>query len=155
MEINIARKIAWSFHRTTGVEFEELLSEACLAYCEAEVDPNYDPRKSAMTTFAYYKMHSHLKNYIKKQYHDEQVNDRAELTPEQEVEFKDTIESLTDEAKFVCEQILKSPHEFLSEGAPRKCQSKLKTYLRQSGFTWEQIRNSFKEIKNAINEPAQ
>ncbi len=34
IEFNIINKLAWSFHNTTGIEFEELKSEATLAYME-------------------------------------------------------------------------------------------------------------------------
>ena len=38
IEFNLIRKISWSFHYTTGVDYDELYAEASLAYCEAMND---------------------------------------------------------------------------------------------------------------------
>ena len=35
MELNIVRKVVWSYARSTGLDFDELCSEAYLAYLEA------------------------------------------------------------------------------------------------------------------------
>lgn len=60
--LNLIRKIAWSFFYTTGLEYEDLFSEACLAYCECV--KKYDKNKSKITTFAHIHIRNHLINYI-------------------------------------------------------------------------------------------
>jgi RNA polymerase sigma factor (sigma-70 family) len=63
--LNLIKSVAWSFHQTTGVRMDELISEATLAYLEA--CRTHDPEKSKVTTWAYYHMRSRLIDFIKKE----------------------------------------------------------------------------------------
>lgn len=52
IQTDLINERAWSFHRTTGIEFEELQAQAALAYLEASAV--FDDNKGAkLTTFAY------------------------------------------------------------------------------------------------------
>jgi DNA-directed RNA polymerase specialized sigma24 family protein len=63
--LNLIRKITWSFHKTTGLDWDDLFSEAVESYFRAM--EHYDAEKSGITTFvSIYITHS-LVNYIKKQ----------------------------------------------------------------------------------------
>jgi len=46
------KRIAWSFHHTTGLDYDELYAEACLAYCEASKTFNSE-KYQKLTTYAY------------------------------------------------------------------------------------------------------
>ena len=62
--INLIRKIAWSFHKTTRIDWDDLFSEAVECYFKGlEV---YDPKKSAITTFMYQYITNGLINYVNK-----------------------------------------------------------------------------------------
>jgi len=63
--INLIRKIAWSFHKSTHLEFDDLFQEAAIAYHVAL--KSYDPAKGKITTFATHCILSHLKNYTRKE----------------------------------------------------------------------------------------
>jgi hypothetical protein len=63
--INLIRKIAWSFHHTTGLDWDDLFQEAALAYLEGF--KSYNPNKGALSTHMWIIMSSHLKNYLKKE----------------------------------------------------------------------------------------
>lgn len=59
-------KIAWSFQKTTGLDFQELHSEAQLAYCEAVNSFNSD-KGVKLSTWIYTCIQHHLINYIKQE----------------------------------------------------------------------------------------
>lgn len=151
MEINMARKMAWSFHKSTGIDYEELFSEACLAYCQAEADPNYNPYKAAITTFAWQRMRDHLRTYIKKEYHDVHLGPDNQNDPYEEIEFKDEVNNLSDEAKTICKMIFQSPHEYLDLSSVH-ARGKIKDQLREAGWSWCKIWNSFREIKSTLSQ---
>jgi hypothetical protein len=65
MHLNLLRKLAWSFHFTTGMDREELFSEASLAYCEAM--QNYDSKKGRSSTYMWNCVKSHLLNVVKRE----------------------------------------------------------------------------------------
>lgn len=63
--IDLIRKLAWIFYRKTDIEFDELFSEAALAYAEAL--NNFDPtHNTKLTSYAYRCMYNHLINTCKK-----------------------------------------------------------------------------------------
>ena len=64
-DINLIRKIAWSFHKSTGLDWDDLFQEAALAYLEAL--QSYDKRKGKLSTHAWHCIVSRLKNYWKKE----------------------------------------------------------------------------------------
>jgi len=63
--INLLRKIAWSFHQSTGLDWDDLFQEAYIAYDKAL--RTYDPTRGKITTHVWYCVHSHLKNYLKEE----------------------------------------------------------------------------------------
>ncbi len=51
--MKLIRSIAWSFHFTTGISFEDLYSECCLLYCKGMRFYNVKDRRAKRTTFLY------------------------------------------------------------------------------------------------------
>lgn len=64
-DINLIRKMAWSFSKTTNAEYEELLSEAAIAYLEAL--ESYDPSKSKLSTWTWRIMRNRLADFTAKE----------------------------------------------------------------------------------------
>ena len=158
MEINLVRKIAWSFHRTTGIEFDDLFSEACIAYLQAE-EQFIANGKGKKTTFLYQAMRNHLswKYGTNKSVQEIQPDDFFEpsypRTPLDDVEFKDQIEHLPKEARTICSMILSSPDEY-TELAINEVRGVLRQQLREKGWTWSQIWKGFREVKMFLNSTA-
>lgn len=164
--INLIRRAAWSFHRTTNVDYDELFSEASLAYmvCLERKDRAYDPSKSSFNTWAYQCMTLWLITYCNKLKANPETDDLDamleqeilagnECSPEQIVEFHSELNTLSDEAKAVCKAIFESPMEFLSH-APKLSRGKVKEYLREQGWSWSSIWKTFSEIKLFLNKTA-
>lgn len=63
--LNLLRKIAWSFYATTGIDWQELFSEAALAYCKAL--KSYNPNRGRITTHLWNCVKSELINFIKEE----------------------------------------------------------------------------------------
>ncbi len=148
-DLNLIRKIAWSYARTTGLEFEELFSVAAIGYTEAL--NSFDPSKSCFSTWAWINMSHQLNDFLLKQPTDDLIDKKEPSSPEQEFSFKESIQSLSQEAQQVCKMIFESPAEYISH-APKLSRGKIKDELREKGWSWSQIWRSFKEIKSILNE---
>lgn len=192
MNIAHARKLAWSFNMTTGIEWEELFSEACLEGVRAENDPRFDPLRAKRDTFVYMRMRNRLKNYVKKclnkGIHDHAACSKAPqdvgesasaaykrseihavtsgtaaeddegdcldpweaiptvITPESSATLMDDIRALSKTAQDAFELMLETPGEFMALGN-RYGRGELKKRLRQRGYSWPQIRQAYRELK--------
>lgn len=63
---DMIRKLAWSFHKSTGVDYKELFSEACLAYCESL--RSFNPLKGCkQTTHAWTVIQNQLCDFVKQE----------------------------------------------------------------------------------------
>ncbi len=151
--INLVRKVAWSFHKTTGVEWEELFSEACLAFVLSL--RSYNPKKGKLSTHIQTCVTNQLINFTK-QYHniipssdllDEDTfycQENVTITP-----FFETLSSLSEEAQYVCNMILSSPEEFLEE-SKKLARRHIIDKLRKKGWSWPKIWRCFREIKATL-----
>ena len=159
-DIGLIQKIAWSFHKTTGLPVDDLIGEASLAYVLNL--PNYDPERGKISTYMYPRIRCHLIDYCKDQIqhkHDPLLDDlednRAEadtVTASQEDRtlFKSALKNGSEEVKYLAWMIFQSPGEFLGYGG----RGKVKDKLREHGWTWSQIWKAFGEIKDLLNETA-
>lgn len=65
--INLVRKLAWQFHRTNNIEFDELYSIGCLALCIGV--KTYKKDKGAKpSTYLYTVVRNSMLDYIEKRY---------------------------------------------------------------------------------------
>jgi len=156
--IGLIRKIAWSFHNSTGEDWNDLFQEASLAYCEAL--QKYNPKKGKITTYMWWCISSHLVNYLHLQYrqngHIECIEDlRAVDRP---VESVSLFGSLSKEAKEIANMVLSSP-EALDGLSPQLIKNNIIRILlkqkRWSRFTkkWAtfKIKARFRELKIAVS----
>jgi DNA-directed RNA polymerase specialized sigma24 family protein len=63
--IKLLKKLAWDWHKRTGLDVDDLFQEAALAWCEAQRGYNSDRGKP--TTYLWHVVDSRLKNYIKQE----------------------------------------------------------------------------------------
>jgi len=171
LQIDMARKLAWSFSRTTGLEFEDLFQEACLAYMWALNDERYDPSKSKFTSFAYMKMRNWLSDYAESQYRARDLNlegmlaesseeDSAfaledllpsdEAGPEHALAFAEELGELSPEAKEICRMVMEEPSEYAQLGK-RAGRGRVKDELRAKGWTWDRIWDGLRQAKAFAN----
>jgi hypothetical protein len=113
--INLLRKIAWNFHKSTGLDWDDLFSEAVNAYYQVLDD--YEPSKGKITTFLWIGVSNGLKNYLKKQKGIEEPLTSLEdggvyyLPANNPIPFW---ESLTQEAQGIANMILTYANTFIN-----------------------------------------
>lgn len=100
------QRIAWSFYRTTGIEFNELYSEANLSYCKAL--EKYDDTKSTLITFLYTCIKNDLIDFCKRELKEKEKKNNFKNHIDRTSVNTNIIE-LTKEAKEVLKIILEAP----------------------------------------------
>ena len=159
-DMKLIQKIAWSFHRTTGLPFDDLVGEASLAY--AENLHKYNPDIAKLSTFMYTRIQHKLIDYCAKQRHhqhdsvlddlenDQAIADTTTASQENRTLFKSALKDRSEEMKYLAWMIFQSPGEFLGYGG----KGRVKDKLRECGWTWGQIWSAFGEVKNLLKETA-
>jgi len=158
-ELNIIRKVVWSYVKSNrNLEYDELYSEACLAYLVAS--PQYDPAKSQKSTFVWRVVSNHLNNYIKdlrkKEFTETSLTElqsieKEELNPEYIMsareEWEELIAKMSPEAQMIYSIV---NHEEFQEAQPKKIRGEIVKKLRRKGWSHGVIWSTFKEIKGAL-----
>lgn len=159
MELNIVRKVVWSYARSTGLDFDELCSEAYLAYLEAV--PSYDPAKGKKSTFIWNVVRNHINNLLKtkkevpmdKEAIDMLIKEGDELDPEQvvlaEESWRELFESLSPDAKMIF-LLLNSGEVYINTDKPREARGIIARELKAQGWSENKIWATFREIKQTL-----
>jgi RNA polymerase sigma factor (sigma-70 family) len=146
--INLIRYIAWSFHRTTGMNFDELFSEACLAYCEAI--NSFDPKKGKLNNYATTIITNRLKDFIKKEHRYQCGN-----VPDTAIEITvihEFLDLLPFYVKSFAELILDNLEDIPDELPPVKARIKIKEMLIQKGYKKVDVEYQIKQLRIALHE---
>lgn len=149
VELNLIRKLAWSFHYTTGVEYEELFSEASLAYCEALA--KFDEQRGVkFLTYAYTCMRNALSVFCHKQKQVPQLMEQLPDTPHYRMPLFELLDEFTAETREVVERVLEYPHDYL-EVPPKMTRGQLVQELVQEGKTFAKAWGIVREIKTVVS----
>jgi RNA polymerase sigma factor (sigma-70 family) len=151
--LNLIRRITWSFHKTTGLNWDDLFSEAVEGYYNAM--DHYDPTKAGITTFVTIYVTNHMLNYIKKQ---KEINtpmfsiDAEEFTYLQSFEPAPFWESLSEDAQKIAEIICKYSQHFVCLNSDQVDQRVLQIMTHPKlGWTDERTFIGLKDLKQACN----
>jgi DNA-directed RNA polymerase specialized sigma24 family protein len=147
---NLLYKIAWSYHKTTGVAFSELLSECYLGFAHA--CQTYAPEKGKFSTWVWHNA-THTLNAMWGKKRKERANEvpmdatnlnrKASNNPEHICIARDTIFSeLNKEAQTIAYLLFTIPDEQKPSN-----RTELKNQLRNEGMSWPQIWRGMKELK--------
>ena len=147
-------KIAWRYHLIYGQPMDELISEGNLIYAKAV--KKHDSSISCFSTFLWACLEKELFTFCRNQ-KTHSVNDcfySARIPqPEKEVEFKNTVETMSEEAKYIASIILSGPGELLGIDPDTRMwdiRKEIKKHLREIGWKWKDIKSSFQEIRNIL-----
>ena len=158
-ELNIVRKVVWSYTRSTGLDFDELCSEAYLAYLEAA--SSYDPARGKKSTFIWNVVRNHINNLLKakkevpvdKEAIDILIEEKDELNPEQvvlaEESWRELFESLSPDAKMIF-FLLNSSEVYINTDKPREARGIIARELKARGWSENKIWATFREIKQTL-----
>jgi len=153
--VNLIRKLAWSFHKTTGIEWEELFSEALLRYVLLSQEYNLEENKSKgkISTFVWTSLSNYLKSYIEQH---GRINQPLQcLDNMDEVDWNGYNsspfwEDLTDEANGVANLILKYSEHFVCL-TPEQVKQRVTKILSKLGWSEEKIKTGISDLEKAFN----
>ena len=143
MELNIVRKVVWSYARSTGLDFDELCSEAYLAYLETA--PSYDPSRGKKTTFLWNVVRNRINNLLKtkkevpmdKEAMESLLECHEEWDPERIIIAKECWEelfnSLSPDAKMIC-LLVNNGEVYLNTDKPREARGIIARELKARGW---------------------
>lgn len=153
----LLHKWAWSYKTTTGIEEEELFSEACVAYMSAILTYDLD-KHVELSTWISYCVKNRLNSFVTK-FHsdksftlfDEEKMDSFPAFDKYEAIFaySDMLTELSPKAKFVCDLVLKQ-QKTLDGLPPKLARGVLQKELRTQGWIWSDIWSTFTELKKAF-----
>ena len=158
----LIKKISWSWHKTTGIEFETLESEANVAF--AECQNNYNPKRSKFSTLLWHAIESRFKNLLKRNHLNRYDGIEVELeemalstssnqsNQERNCIFANLINNLSKEAKEITSIVLEAPADLIEMlPKPRLSKHQLTKYLRLKGWKIPAILKGYAEIKQNLN----
>lgn len=169
--LDLIRKIAWSYVRTCpGLEFDDLLSEACIAFLEN--GHRYDSSRGARSTFIWRVVSNHLNTIIKKE--SARINSeipadeegmKTLLSTETDTNYPDADQELlarerwaeiqdmlSIEAFTICEFTLLYDKEYgLPVETPKICRGIIQRALNGMGWRWPDIWNALRELKSIFD----
>ncbi len=145
-DLDLIRKIAWSFHTTTNIDIKDLIQEASYAYLKAM--QNYDPNRGKASVFVWYAMRNHLNNYIK----DFQCNYISFEDHKLDIAYSTNFlfESLSKEAQTIAELILSSPKPFITT-TPEEAKKRVEKVLVKKGWDIKKIWIGINDLKLAFS----
>lgn len=152
--VGIIRKLTYQFHRSSGLNLDDLIGEANLAFVLAR--DSYDESKGKPSTWIWNTVVLHLRNYCKKEIKYaplEEWDDSNQINENHKSRFIDLIDSLSQEAKEVVQTILKSPSEICELVNPHSGAVPVVAFCKwlvQQGWKWESALLVRQEIKNTL-----
>jgi hypothetical protein len=164
--IDLIRKIVWSFHHTTGHNWDDLFQEASLAYLESM--KTFNPRRGKQvkhtekrirmnvkrTTHAWICITNHLKNYLKLEAHQNgHINylEEFEKLPVPNVENSNFLDSLTKEAQVVANVVLRTSRKFCVL-TTEEAEERIERVMLNQGWPIEKIHHGIDDLKYACCE---
>jgi RNA polymerase sigma factor (sigma-70 family) len=154
--INLIRKVAWSFHKSTGLEWDDLFQEAAIAYYEAL--ESYDPSRGKISTYMWWCMISRLKNYRKEQdeykcrKYDGEINylEDVTLTKHPAQIASEFWESLSEEATQIANLIFASSKKFVSLPY-EQVEERIIHVMTRQGWSIERAQKGIQDLKLACS----
>ena len=163
--INLIRKIAWSFSTTNPrLEFDDLFQEAALAYCEAL--NTFDPKKGKISTHMWMRISNHLKDYLKTQEefkckrqqvksHQEALKMKRQYFSTEEIDidrpisFTNFFDSLSEDAQKIASIIMEQP-ELYDSISPEEAMDCIADILLKKGIRMSHIWCGIRDLRLAF-----
>jgi RNA polymerase sigma factor (sigma-70 family) len=145
----LLKKLASSYSATTGVEFDDLFQEAYVAYLEAM--KTFDPNKSKLSTYIWYCVSSHLKNYVKleKPYLEMMSIETPEVLNKSGLSVSNFFDALSFEAQQIA-KIMFERSGFYIFAKPKEREKKITQTLIRRGWDEKKIRVGLYELQTVL-----
>jgi DNA-directed RNA polymerase specialized sigma subunit len=147
--INLLRKIAWSFHKTSRLEWDELFSETIQAYYNAM--EKYDPKKGAVSTFITVHITFHMLNYLKSTREKNALSiDDTDLIYQPANNPSPFWEELTKDANEIAKVVLSSSQKFVCLEL-NQVEERIINIMSNQGWSVERIESALYDLKQACD----
>lgn len=158
--IKLIQKIAWSFHKSTGIRYDELFSEAALAYYEALnclaknssskwKSSDYDDKQGKMSNYLWNCMSNWLVNFCREELHhtskSKTVNER-DATFEMEIFPENFLNEMSDDCKLIAEMAFQI-YDQSDDKKTKRMRAEIRYALRKNGWSHPRIWDGFRELK--------
>ena len=144
------KKLVWSFHYDSGIEYQELLSEALLTYVRALRD--YEKRsKTKLSTYIYSRIFNRLTNFCKWWQATPEANTEELPSLSYVPDYEFFHQNIPAETAELITELLDNEEDY-SQIKPKQARGRLIAHLREKGWAWSKIWRTFREIKNNLNE---
>ena len=153
--INLIRKIAWTFTRNTGMDYDDLFSEASLAYYEGLRQFDKNKGNAKLTTYLTKVIRNRMIDYCNHELLLKKKNicvDNVIIPNYCEIRIKEKYENLfTEKHSEIISIILNNP-EYYADMAPKFARGELVRKLRENGYAFNKIWTEIRKLKNVVNE---
>ena len=150
--INLLRKIVWSFHKSTGVDWDDLFQEAAYAYFTSI--EKYDPKKGKLSTHVWHCVSNHLKNYLREEFKQTGFIDYHEaledILPNLSTNHPTFFDSLTDDAKYMANIVLSSQKKFVVLST-EQAKTRLIRIMLKNGWNGKRITKALLNLKKVCS----
>lgn len=154
--VKMLYKHAWSFNKTTGIPFEELLAEATCLYYEAKRD--FDPdRGASLFTYTYTRVKNGLIAYVQKDFQSRTTSIEEGVSYERHKELvyelpeHSVLSRLSGMGKVVANYLL-TDEDINIQQTSKKVKGEIIMIMRCDGWSIEQIYDGFRELKAILSE---
>ena len=146
-------KLALRYHHSTGIDLDELIGEATLAFLEA--CHTFDTSKYVkLSTYTYTCIQNRLLSFI----HEEMKWKNPGLE-EIDMRYMSTnptpffviFEQFSKDCQHIANMVLKNPTHYACQ-PPKLARGKVVKDLRKQGWSWPRIWSSIKNMKSTLNE---
>ena len=144
--MGLIQKIAWMFHLKTGLDFNDLVSEASLAYLE--VLQKWDPSRGKLTTFMWYALNNRLQDYFRTQVkHLNHVDSNEIDIPHEDT---DTFERMNSEALEIARIIIRTPQKYL-HSSPEQINTRIHHILENRNWDAKKVDAGISCLQSIFN----
>lgn len=145
-EIQFIKAIAFSFHKTTNLDVDDLFQEAAIAYLRGF--NTYKEEKAGIKTHLYTTMRNHLIDYSRKELIRKKTvsNDLPVDRPILYKTFFEFWNNLSQSSQEIVKIVLQNKNIILMDN-PRQMQGFIRKILLKSGYNQRQVRKNIKKLK--------
>ena len=145
--LNLIKKIAYGFSKTSGIEFEDLFQQACLEWINAE--PKWDKSKSKITTYMWNTLTNSLINYVDKYNKYKRPLEPLEKRKDEEVYYSSYTDRLSPGAQVIAEIIVIAPQNFVFLNRD-EITTQIEKIMENKGWKPTKIKECICELENVI-----
>lgn len=146
--LKMIKKIAWSFHLSTGLDYDDLFQEACLIWLDNSC--LWNPGKGKITTFMWCVITGGLRNWLKKDKRYSAPLEEMSKKADRPVYQVPYYELLSVEASAIAEIIVLCPDKFASSPKPEVI-NRVERIMVNNGWNLGAIKSGVRHLETVFS----